>query len=83
MNTAGRTDAEESFWSMVEGNWNEVKGLLKQKWGALTDDDLTHMEGRRDRIIGRIQQRYADLKMQEEDIERELRELKFGGPTRY
>jgi uncharacterized protein YjbJ (UPF0337 family) len=41
----------------LKGNWNEVKGKLKQKYGQLTDDDLTFSEGKEDELIGRIQKR--------------------------
>jgi uncharacterized protein YjbJ (UPF0337 family) len=36
-------------WNRIEGNWKEAKGKIKQKWGQLTDDDLTQVNGRRDR----------------------------------
>jgi len=41
----------------VKGNWNEVKGKLKQKYGQLTDDDLTFAEGKEDELLGRLQKR--------------------------
>jgi len=74
-NKYGRTDREESVWTQIEGNWNQLKGKLKQKWGDLTDDDLRVMEGRRDRIVGKIQERYGKTKWLEADIERELRDM--------
>jgi len=43
----------------LQGNWNEVKGKVKTKWGRLTDDDLMQAEGRKDRLVGMIQQRYG------------------------
>src|SRR5215831_15008049 len=46
-------------WNRVEGNWKEVKGKIKQKWGQLTDDDLAQINGRRDQLEGKIQQRYG------------------------
>jgi uncharacterized protein YjbJ (UPF0337 family) len=76
MNTAGRTDNEEAFWTDIEGNWDQFKGKLKETWGKLTDDDLTYMEGRRDRIVGRLKERYSDTKMEEAAIENELRRLR-------
>jgi uncharacterized protein YjbJ (UPF0337 family) len=39
----------------IKGNWNELKGKIKQQWGDLTDDDLTYQEGREDELLGRIQ----------------------------
>jgi uncharacterized protein YjbJ (UPF0337 family) len=41
----------------IKGNWNEMKGKIKQKWGNLTDDDLTYQEGKEDDLIGRIQKK--------------------------
>lgn len=40
----------------AEGSWNQFKGRLKESWGALTDDDIDRYEGRRDQLIGRIQE---------------------------
>jgi len=41
----------------VKGNWNVVKGKLKQAYGDLTDDDLAYSEGKDDELVGRIQKR--------------------------
>jgi uncharacterized protein YjbJ (UPF0337 family) len=41
----------------IKGNWNELKGKIKQKWGDLTDDDLTYQEGKEDELLGRIQRK--------------------------
>ena len=46
----------------VKGSWNEVKGKLKQKYGQLTDDDLTFAEGKEDELVGRIQKRLGKTK---------------------
>ncbi len=43
----------------LTGDWNVLKGKIKQKWAELTDDDLTAIEGDRDELVGRIQQRYG------------------------
>lgn len=56
-------------WDTVKGNWTHAKGLIKEKWGELTDDDLTQAEGRKDQLVGRIQERYGKTK---EAAEREL-----------
>lgn len=49
-------------WDQVEGQWKDVKGQLRAKWGKLTDDDLEEARGNRDQIIGRLQERYGDAK---------------------
>lgn len=41
----------------IKGNWNELKGKIKQKNGDLTNDDLTYAEGKEDELLGRIQKR--------------------------
>jgi len=41
----------------LKGNWNIIKGKLKQSYGELTDDDLKYVEGQEDELVGRIQQR--------------------------
>jgi len=46
----------------LKGNWNEVKGKLKQKYGQLTDDDLTFSEGKEDELFGRLQQKLGRTK---------------------
>jgi uncharacterized protein YjbJ (UPF0337 family) len=59
-------------WDQIAGNWKQFKGDVKQKWGRLTDDDLTTAGGQRDKLIGRIQERYGIAK---EDAERQLDEF--------
>ena len=44
-------------WDRIEGNWKQFKGQAKRKWGELTDDDIDKLEGRRDELIGKIQER--------------------------
>ena len=51
-------------WNRVEGNWKQVKGKVKEKWGNLTDDDLTAINGKRDQLEGKIQERYGIAKDQ-------------------
>lgn len=53
----------------LKGEWNQLKGTVKQKWADLTDDDLTHIEGSRDKLVGRIQERYGRAK---DEAEREV-----------
>jgi uncharacterized protein YjbJ (UPF0337 family) len=46
-------------WDQVEGKGKQVKGKMREKWGKLTDDDLDVIAGRRDHLIGRLQERYG------------------------
>jgi uncharacterized protein YjbJ (UPF0337 family) len=41
----------------IKGDWNIIRGKLQQKWGSLTDDDLTFVEGKVEEMLGRIQKR--------------------------
>ncbi len=44
---------------ILKGKWKEIKGSVKQKWGKLTDDDLTEVEGHEEKFIGILQKRYG------------------------
>ena len=55
-------------WDQVEGNWKQMRGQAQQKWGKLTDDDLDVIAGKRDVLVGRLQERYGYKK---EEAERE------------
>ena len=46
-------------WDRVEGQWKQMKGSVKEKWGKLTDDDLNQIAGKRDQFIGKLQERYG------------------------
>ena len=46
-------------WDEVSGKWNQFKGSVKERWGKLTDDDLQAIDGKRDRLVGKIQERYG------------------------
>jgi uncharacterized protein YjbJ (UPF0337 family) len=43
----------------MEGNWKQFKGAVQEKWGKLTDDDLTMAKGRAEALAGRLQERYG------------------------
>ena len=46
-------------WDHVSGNWKELKGKVRAKWAKLTDDDLEYIAGKKDMLLGRLQQRYG------------------------
>ena len=48
----------------IKGNWNELKGNLKQEYAELTYDDLQYAEGKEDELLGKIQQRVGETKEQ-------------------
>jgi uncharacterized protein YjbJ (UPF0337 family) len=53
-------------WDQVEGNWKQLKGKAKQQWGKLTDDDFDVIGGKKDQLIGKLQERYGWHKEQAE-----------------
>jgi uncharacterized protein YjbJ (UPF0337 family) len=53
-------------WDQVEGKWKQYKGQAKEKWGKFTDDDLDVIDGRRQQLIGKIQERYGVAKEEAE-----------------
>jgi uncharacterized protein YjbJ (UPF0337 family) len=63
-------------WDRVEGNWKQFSGKVKEKWGKLTDDHLTQINGKRDQLVGRVQEAYGisrdDADRQVSDWERTL-----------
>ncbi|MDX5403378.1 MAG: CsbD family protein [Rhodobacterales bacterium] len=46
-------------WDTLEGKWKQFSGQAKENWGKLTDDDLDQAAGKRDQLIGKIQERYG------------------------
>jgi uncharacterized protein YjbJ (UPF0337 family) len=56
-------------WDQVAGTWKQFKRKVKEKWGDLNDDDLTYIDGKRDQLIGRVQERYGIAK---EEAERQV-----------
>ncbi len=54
---------------IFEGHWKEMKGQVKEWWGELTDDDLEKVEGKADRLVGLLQQKYGYSK---EEAEKEF-----------
>ncbi len=57
---------------ILRGQWNQIKGRVKNAWGELTDDDLTRTEGDWDKLVGKIQERTGQVR---EDVERGLNNL--------
>lgn len=64
-------------WNRVEGNWKQVKGKVKEQWGKLTDDDLDVIAGRRDQLLGRIQQRHG---LAREEADRQVNHWERANP---
>ncbi|MFN4310884.1 MAG: CsbD family protein [Ferrovibrio sp.] len=58
--------AASGTWDQVEGNWNQFAGKVKQRWGKLTDNDITVINGKRQELVGKIQERYGIAKNEAE-----------------
>ncbi len=56
-------------WDQMEGKWKQFKGSVREKWGKLTDDDLDQIGGKKDRLVGKIQERYG---IRREEAEKQL-----------
>jgi uncharacterized protein YjbJ (UPF0337 family) len=46
-------------WNIIEGKWKELKGLAREEWGKLTNDELEEVGGKRDRLVAKLQQKYG------------------------
>lgn len=66
-------DKGDAMWEQIKGNWHQFKGAVKSKWNDLTDDEIDQMQGDRERIYGKIQEKYGEAKWQKADIDREFR----------
>lgn len=64
-------------WDRIEGNWKQLKGRVMEQWGKLTDDDFDVIAGKRDQLVGKIQETYGITK-EEAETQVEL----FGGAFR-
>ncbi|GAB3469854.1 CsbD family protein [Polaromonas eurypsychrophila] len=64
----------------IEGNWTQFKGTVKEQWGKLTDDDLDIIAGKRDQLLGRIQERHGLAK---EEAEKQLTAFQERNPTGF
>lgn len=61
-------------WDQIEGKWKQYAGKIKSKWGKLTDDDITMLSGKKDQLVGLVQERYGIAR---DEAERQVDE--FGG----
>ncbi|HZM24453.1 MAG TPA: CsbD family protein [Anaerolineales bacterium] len=52
--------------NILEGNWKQIRGTIREKWGELTDDELDQIAGKRDKLAGILQERYGYTQMEAE-----------------
>jgi uncharacterized protein YjbJ (UPF0337 family) len=53
-------------WDRISGQWKQYKGKAKEKWGQLTDDEIDIIAGKRDQLVGKVQERYGIARDQAE-----------------
>jgi len=56
-------------WDQLEGDWKQFSGKVRSKWGKLTDDDVSVIGGKKDSLVGKLQERYGRKR---DEIEREV-----------
>lgn len=54
-------------WDQIEGKWKQAKGQAQQKWGKLTDDDLDVVNGKREELVGKVQEKYGIAREEAEE----------------
>lgn len=64
----------------IQGNWKQFKGKVKEQWGKLTDDDLDVIAGKRDQLLGKIQERHGITK---DEAGKQLSEWHERNPTNF
>lgn len=57
---------------ILEGNWKQLKGKVKENWGKLTDDEVDEINGRKENFIGKIQEKYG---LKKDEAEKEWEKL--------
>ena len=57
-------------WDQIAGNWKQVKGVVRERWGKLTDDDVDLIAGKRDILLGKIQEKHGVAR---EEAEKDLK----------
>ena len=76
---SGDQEGEPVNKDIFQGKWRQLKGQIKAKWGKLTNDDLSVVEGNHEQLFAIMQQRYG---LQREEVERQLKDLVSQGADR-
>ena len=64
----------------IEGNWKQLKGKVKEQWGKLTDDDFDVIAGKRDQLLGRIQERHG---ISRDEAEKQVKDWETRNPGSF
>jgi uncharacterized protein YjbJ (UPF0337 family) len=69
---------ENPIWNRIQGNWRQLSDMVRTQWGKLTDDDLAQINGNREQLAGKIQERYGITQMEaNQQIDTWANQLKF------
>jgi uncharacterized protein YjbJ (UPF0337 family) len=69
-------------WDQVEGQWKQMKGTVREKFGKLTDDDLQVIGGKKDQFLGKLQERYGISREQaQKDLDNWLQSHHMSHPS--
>jgi uncharacterized protein YjbJ (UPF0337 family) len=71
-------EERSGIWDELAGKWKQFRGEVRKQWGALTDDDFEYIAGKRDKLVGRLQERYGIAKEEAEtQVDQWFNGLKF------
>lgn len=56
---------------IIKGKWQEIKGSIQQRWGKITDDDITLINGSREKLAGTIQKNYG---LARDEVDRQMKD---------
>lgn len=62
-------------WDRIEGQWKQIRGSIRERWGDLTDDHIDQAAGQRDKFVGIIQERYGITR---DEADKQVREWESG-----
>jgi uncharacterized protein YjbJ (UPF0337 family) len=65
-NSLNKKGVNHMNWDRIEGNWTQFKGKVREQWGRLTDDDIDVINGKREQLVGRVQETYGCLREEAE-----------------
>ena len=65
-------------WDIIKGNWKQMTGKVREKWGKLTDDEIDQLAGNRDQLVGKIQERYGCAR---DEAERQVKDWEKRAPN--
>jgi uncharacterized protein YjbJ (UPF0337 family) len=69
-------------WDQTKGNWHQIKGKVRTEWGKLTDDDLVAIDGKREQLLGKLQEKYGIAKEEaEKQMDGFLKKIKQPHPS--